>query len=334
MADLTNAKRVYLKNMQGQYLIPYTEGGSTVSPRNIGELVYSSLPLTDANLHLVDGSLLNGSGIYASFVSHIATLYADSLNAGLFITESEWQTQVNTYGVCGKYVYDSTNNTVRLPKITGIIEGTIDLSALGDLVQQTLPNIKGTTSYLSDNDSETALANGAFSSKSGTVYKRLRTADTSTGSIALSFNASDSNSVYQDGAKVQPQTIKAFVYMVIATDNGSNSTVSVNINNIATDVNGKLDTSLSNISATGIANIRHHSMPDYTAGISFSSGYTATQAFKGYAETGTGGGSVLVDGHVVMKFGVEGCGAQFDVPNGGTITTTGTLTSCVLYPIN
>lgn len=331
MAGLTTARRVYLKDLSGNVLLPYTDNAA--SPRNLGELVYSSLPLSDAKLHLVDGSLLNGSGVYADFVSHIATLYADSRYTNLFITEANWQTQVSTYGVCGKYVYDSVNNTVRLPKITGIIEGTTSLNALGDLVQESLPNITGNTSYLSDNESETALTTGAFSSVNGTAYKRLRTSDSSTGAIELSFNAHNSSSVYQNGAHVQPQTIKAFVYMIVATE-GQSSAVTININNIATDLNGKLDTSLSNISQTGITNLISHNMPDYSAGISFSSGYVATQNFKGYAETGTNGGSVLVNGQVVLKYGTAGCGSQFDVPNGATITTTGTFTSMVLYPIS
>ena len=48
--------------------------------RNIGEIVKSSIPLNDAGLHLLDGSVLNGSGIYKEFVDHMAGLYGDGTN--------------------------------------------------------------------------------------------------------------------------------------------------------------------------------------------------------------------------------------------------------------
>ena len=44
------------------------------SSRNIGEIVTSTVPLTDAGLHLLDGSLISGSGSYADFVTYIAGL--------------------------------------------------------------------------------------------------------------------------------------------------------------------------------------------------------------------------------------------------------------------
>ena len=83
--------------------------------RNIGQIVASTIPLTDAGLHLLDGSLISGSGSYADFVDYIVGLVNDYPD--LFETEANWQASVTTYGVCGKFVYDSVNDTVRLPKL-------------------------------------------------------------------------------------------------------------------------------------------------------------------------------------------------------------------------
>lgn len=47
---------------------------------------------------------------------HRGGLYADDPTADYFATEADWQSEVATTGVCGKFVYDGTNNTVRLPK--------------------------------------------------------------------------------------------------------------------------------------------------------------------------------------------------------------------------
>lgn len=221
-------------------------GGSS---RNIGELVTSLLPQTDAGLHLVDGALINGNGAYADFVNYIAELYNADPTANYFTDEETWQTSVTNYGVCGKFVYDNVANTVRLPKVTGIIEGTIDVSALGDLVEAGLPNITGyvagVASLADINSVSGALkyasqTNGDISATSSATYKRY----------TLKMDASLSNPIYKDNFnKVQPQTIKGFVYICIATSKKTD--VEVNIDNVMTDVNGKADTDLTNLTNTG-----------------------------------------------------------------------------------
>jgi len=88
---------------------------STFQTRGIGETVKSDVPLTDAGLHLKDGALINGSGLYAAFVQKMAKLSTE--NPDLFTNETTWQNSVSNYGFCNKYVYNSTNNTIRLPKV-------------------------------------------------------------------------------------------------------------------------------------------------------------------------------------------------------------------------
>ena len=73
----------------------------SVPTLNIGEIVTSAIPLTDAGLHLLDGALISGNGSYNAFVTYIASLVSTYPN--LFVTESTWQNTVNTYGVCGKF---------------------------------------------------------------------------------------------------------------------------------------------------------------------------------------------------------------------------------------
>lgn len=97
--------------------------------RHIGEIFYSTVPITDAGVHLLDGSLLIDGGIYDSFITYIASLkdtYPD-----IFCTESEWQSSVSTYGTCGKFVL-TEGTSLRLPKMVGFVEGTSDATKLGD----------------------------------------------------------------------------------------------------------------------------------------------------------------------------------------------------------
>ena len=215
--------------------------------RNIGEIVTSSVPLTDAGLHLADGSLISGSGSYADFVTHMAGLV--STNPDLFETEANWQSSVSTYGVCGKYVYDSVNNTIRLPKLQGFIEGTLDPTKLGDLVQAGLPDINGTITqglYCSSS----SVGTGAFKSNlTSTAYSGHPASSGYVG--GFDFSASRSSSIYGNSTTVQPQSIKVFYYVVIATS--TKTAIEVDIDEIATDLNGKADADLSNLT-NGLAN--------------------------------------------------------------------------------
>lgn len=204
--------------------------------RNIGQIIQSTIPLTDAGLHLLDGALINGSGSYADFVTYIAGLV--STYPDLFETEVNWQTSVTNYGVCGKFVYDSVNNTVRLPKVTGIIEGTTDVTALGDLVEAGLPNITG----MFECEGQTTTANNSFYTSWDKWGVHIGNEGAYTKNIT--FDASRSNTIYGNSSTVQPQTIKAFVYIVIA--NSTKTSIQVDIDQIVTDLNGKADTDLSN----------------------------------------------------------------------------------------
>lgn len=352
-----------IKTINGQSILG---SGNLQTPyRNVGEIVASSLPLTDAGLHLLDGSLILGGGIYQGFVDYIADLYSqntlfawlyndgiddyiiytktqtiasdtvlynadgtsysgadftieasgddyviqysgnnttytqsEDITANYFTTEALWQQSVTTYGVCGKFVYNSVNNTVRLPKITGILEGTTDATALGDLVEAGLPNITG----IIFNPVNTS---GAFKTTttpmSGSYYNNEGSIGAKIHQYQVTFSASETNSIYGNSSTVQPQTIKAFYYIVIA--NSTKTEIQSDIDEIATDLNGKADVDLTN--ATNVANIKmaHNAMPSntYTNLTVGASGSTYTAPADGYicvrhTTTGSYGQAYIVCG--------------------------------------
>ena len=212
--------------------------------RNIGEIITSTIPLTDAGLHLLDGALISGSGSYSAFVTYISGLVTDY--PGLFETEANWQQAVTDYGVCGKFVYDSVNDTVRLPKITGFTEGTIDPTKLGDLIEAGLPDHMHTVSITYGTTDGTFAHVDSATNNSGTkVYN--------------SSYASTNNSIYGNSTTVQPQAIKVLYYIVIATSTKTN--IEVDIDEVMTDLNGKADVDLSNVNASGTRLSGSWSMP-------------------------------------------------------------------------
>lgn len=258
----------------------------------VGDFVWRSLPTQDSGKHLADGTRLSGDGIYKEFVEHIAELYAENPNANYWTTESDWQASVTQYGSCGKFVYDSELNTVRLPKVSDILQGTTDISALGDLVEESLPNITGTVgALLGSNSSGVGLKTGVFKNTSTNGTGNIKGTASALAYNDVSFNASNSSSVYKDNAPVQPQTIKALLYIVVATS--TKTDIQVDIDEIATDLNGKADVDLTNTTDQAKILMGSMAMPsdkyiDLTLGASDS---TYTAPANGYYWCYIGGSS-------------------------------------------
>lgn len=232
-----------------------TTDGSVAKWENISGLVFGStifslIPLTEAGLHLLDGSLLNVGGIYDEAITKIAAL--KSSNPNLFTTEENWQSSVSSHGVCGKFVYVD-GVSLRLPKVTGFVEGTLDSGALGDLVEAGLPDIYASFAGLSN-----ISPYGAVRKQNDSVSP-ISGADTGGGVCNLIFEASKWNSTYGNSTTVQPQAIKGYLYIVLATS--SKTDVQVNIDNVVTELNGKAGVDLANVNDAGKAVMANMAMP-------------------------------------------------------------------------
>lgn len=224
----------------GKYL--FTDGTNTswrdTPTRSIGEIVTSAIPIIDAGLKLLDGFEIVGGGIYDDFIIFASQLR--ETNPNLFVTEEQWQQLVSDYGVCGKFVYrEASGDTpvvVRLPKITGFIEGTTDVTVLGDLVEAGLPNITGNIYAWNHGD-------GAFQITSQTQASSGEAMGYQ--SAYVNFDASRSSSIYGNSTIVQPQAIKVLYYIVIAET--TKLDIQIDIDKVATDLNYKANRNLDNV---------------------------------------------------------------------------------------
>ena len=214
--------------------------------------------------------------------------------------EGMWQHFLDTYGVCGKFIYNSEQNTVRLPKISGFVEGTHNINTLGDLVQAGLPNITGSSGiYISGGDGP---AGAFYSSGSGNGGVNA----VATGGKTL-FDASRSSSVYGKSDTVQPQSIKVLLYVVVA--NSSRKEIGVNTEKNIVDNNLKADKDFSNVvlpNQNFIQKSISWGIPDYNRGIVLN--YDTLQNFKAPSAgiicgmidpAGSASGRVYVNGHMV-----------------------------------
>lgn len=233
--DLSNLSSTDIDNLKNTIGVTY---------KNIGELVYSAIPLNDSGLHLLDGSLLTANGVYQDFIDYMEEIYDSETATGIFCSESDWQDSVTQYGECFKFVYDENAGSLRLPKVDGILAVTTDIEDLGELTAAGLPNITGTFGTVSS---------GASPSTSG-AFTNSKTGNSSPGTSgnstwqSYSFDASRSSSIYGNSSTVQPQTVKCFAYIVVATTNKTE--LLVDIDEIATDLNGKADIDGTNMASS------------------------------------------------------------------------------------
>lgn len=200
--------------------------------RNMGELVFSSVPLADACLVLADGRALS-RGAYSDFYDYIASL-ATTQNPAV-ITGTSAGTGANI----GKYVYDSTNQRVFLPNLNNLfIEGNTDSSLIGSYVPAGAPEIEGKIkdfAYTSLSGKSASDYTGAFTRENGS---QGQTCSWSSGNLTMqviNFNASLSNSIYGNSNTIQPPAVKQYIYVVVA--NSYKAPTVIDIDNVMTDIN-------------------------------------------------------------------------------------------------
>ena len=135
----------------------------------------------------------------------------------VFTTEANWQSSVSTYGECGKYVYNSTNHTLRIPMLNSYLTNTTNPKKLGDLTPASAPNLKGTFPA-SENiyKSGTPTPNyGVFQLDTSNVVSG-KSSNTDFDNDLWNFNANRASSVYSDEATtINTQSIKQLVYIVV-----------------------------------------------------------------------------------------------------------------------
>ena len=226
----------------------YWEEFSSGAFRNIGEIVTSTIPLTDAGLHLLDGALIN-YGSYSAFVDYIADLYDSGDYTAIFDTEANWQATVTLTGVCDKFVYDSVNNTVRLPKYGNQIftkspSGTVPVVGNG----MTLGLTNG-TNLVGLNSSAVQTNRDMFTTDAYNVNVTTSTSSATgvLGKLGVTTDGSKSGLI-ADLSNITNYPLDCYYYVVIATS--TKTQIQVDIDEIATDLNGKMDTDGTNASSS------------------------------------------------------------------------------------
>ena len=310
----------------------------------IGQLVMTLVPISDSGVHLLDGSLLTVGGVYDAFITKVSSLL--STNPNLFCTQTEFDASVSAYGACGKFVY-TAGVSLRLPKVSDIVQCTTDVSQCSALVEAGLPGAVGaftttTTAVASEASGmvsveESASNGGASNTAAGTTQK-------------VTIDLSDASDIYGNSTTVQPQVIKALVYMVVSSS--VKTEVEVDIDNITTDLNaisGSVATNTQDISAlqTSVAtntqdiSALQTSVATNTQDISALQTSVATdlngKAGVDLANVNTAGKAVIANlgmpssRSVILTYTEEG---QFTVPADGYVVLRASTSQGGIYIVN
>jgi hypothetical protein len=169
----------------------------------------SFLPIEDTRLHLMDGSILSHSE-YSGFVEYVES-FKDS-NPNFFCTSEEYQECLDNYGVCGKFVYNSEERSVRLPLVIGMTEGS-SRENLGNVNPQGLPDHTH-YGWASVHDTNSSNSQGYPVGNRHITYRTSDRDGTYYSSLKME-SASRNNPIYGRTTKVQQQSVNVLYYIVV-----------------------------------------------------------------------------------------------------------------------
>lgn len=192
---------------KGSYVIagtPRTTGGV-----EIGDMGFAPLGI-DESLNLrryMNGQVISQTQ-FVSFTNKVKAAIA--LYPNLAATETNWQAEKTNskLGQCGKFVIDDTAGTIRLPCVVNA-QGLLGLSGIGNLVNESLPNINISSCGIGEN-------NSMFHRTAGYPTSYVARGDGQSGLITEPF-ASLTSSSYQDNAPVQQEAVQYPYYIQVAT---------------------------------------------------------------------------------------------------------------------
>lgn len=178
----------------------------------VGDIGIAILPINESENKR---RYLNGQTIvqsqFPTFSTKVKTAVLQYPNLGT--TESNWQAEVTNskLGQCGKFVVDNNAGTIRLPKIINI-NSLQDLTNLGRIKVESLPNITGQISY---DNTLVKDPSGVFQEVSR-FDSRVVSGETHYG-FDTSFDASRSSATYQNNAPVQQEAVQYPYFIQVAS---------------------------------------------------------------------------------------------------------------------
>lgn len=182
----------------------------------IGDMGFAPLGI-DESLNLrryLNGQVIS-QDLSPSFTNKVKE--AITLHPSLGTTEASWQSELaaSKIGQCGKFVIDDVNNTIRLPAVVNA-QGLLSLSGIGNLVNESLPNIKESVPSSIMGDFGAPNGSGSVFEKGGTTTYKYGGGSYGVNS-GFDFDVSRKYPTYQNNAPVQQEAVQYPYYIQVAT---------------------------------------------------------------------------------------------------------------------
>lgn len=223
VGTLAEYKEQDIENQHPEYLCFITDDNvetKQVVTLPVGFIAQTVVPI-DESLDLQ--KYANGQLIFADKFPELVNKLKKSPN--LLVDEDTWQAEKNlsVFGQCGKFVLDEVAGTIRLPLIINA-QGLTDLSVMGSIKNESLPNITGSLYNAGTQYQDIGLDDGVGSGAIETVidsYSRQAAGNVAgydNKNLGWNFDASRSSSAYQDGAPVQQEAILYPYFIQVANE--------------------------------------------------------------------------------------------------------------------
>jgi hypothetical protein len=208
-----------------------------------GQTIFSLDPLINAGLHPLDGTELPVGGIYDDFITnYIVPLY--TAHPERFKTEAEWQAIYSEKGICDYYVY-TAGTSVRLPKLGNKLYDTniTDVVVVGTGMTLGLEgdNGYGGLGYYNASFSRDLLASkSAYGKDIGSDANSDAPDWTNGKSLGITTDGTKSGIIAKT-SNINTEATTGYYYIVVSTV--TKTDIEVDIDEIVTDLNNKVDTS-------------------------------------------------------------------------------------------
>lgn len=261
----------------------------------IGTVFYHISSVPPEGAFLLNGQIIyNCSTLYPEFYQYVTS------NDGVRkITSFVYESELSSIGICGGFVVDSENGSIRLPNVSnGFIEGS-NGNNTGNVLGAGLPNITGSAANIMTSYN-TAIDGHGTGSLSMTAIDASGPAQTASKQVCrLNIDASKSSSIYGNSNTVQPKSV---CYSVcIQVFNTTTSLSSQESAQIASEMQGKAGINLENLTANGksvIVDIAHEldysSKTSITANIVYQTTTGGMLSGSAYITTGTDRGTFFL----------------------------------------
>lgn len=188
-----------------------------ITPDDSGNVKVGALPL--GHLFAWPYQTPPDGAIQCNGATYNRSLYKDffayATSKGWVKTEAEWQSIASANGGCCPYYSQGDGSTTfRTPKFAPFMQVAIASKNVGTYHQAGLPEISGTISAQSSDDSKNENTGGFYTIKKGKID-----GGSSGGSdyaIKVGFKASGSNAIYGRSTTVQPESHEWMICVVVA----------------------------------------------------------------------------------------------------------------------